>query len=83
VNHIDDVQQLTLVFVNTLNLDIVEGIKGDVDAGVFFHPNLETSFILTLHGSKTFNKFGVRSVGRKSTQMVKRSNPLVDTTDGL
>jgi len=64
----------------SLNLDIVKGVEWDVDAGPFFNPSLKLSFALSLDINELLHESLVGGVGHKLLEVIKRSNPFINST---
>jgi hypothetical protein len=71
VDDIEDVHELSLVLVNTFNLDIVKGIKWDVISGLVLYPLLELSLVGSLDGVELLDEVLVTSVWLELLEVVE------------
>mmetsp|Transcript_26895 Transcript_26895/g.40991 ORF Transcript_26895/g.40991 Transcript_26895/m.40991 type:complete len:327 (-) Transcript_26895:1261-2241(-) len=83
VDNVENVHQLTLVLVNTLNLDVVKSINGNIKAGVLLHPGLELNLVLSLNVDEPVDEVLVAGVGHQLGEVIKASHPLVDAAHGV
>ena len=51
-----EVQKLTLILMNSLDLDVIKSVERDVIAGLSLNPSLETHFIFTLNLGKLLDE---------------------------
>ena len=83
MHNVQDVHKLSLVLVDALNLDIVQGVKWDIDASLLLDELLELHFVLTLDLAEASDEFLAVSVVAQLTQSIHITDPLIDTTDSL
>lgn len=83
VDNVQDVHELALVFVNTLDLDVIERIDRDIEAGVLLDPSGKLFLVLTLDFDESFLEVAISGIGHKLLEVLKRSDPFVNTTEGV
>ena len=83
MHNVQDVHKLSLVLVDALNLDIVQGVKWDIDASLLLDELLELHFVLTLDLAEASDEFLAVSVVAQLTQSIHITDPLIDTADSL
>ena len=57
MDHINNVEKLSLVFVDSLDLNIVQSIKGDLDPSLFKDPLPKTLLVFPFDVRKLFESF--------------------------
>ena len=83
VDDIEDIHQLPLILVDTLDLNVVQSIERDVVASVRFDPPLESCLVLSLDLDESIHEVFVGCIGSQLLQVVERCDPLVDATEGV
>ena len=63
MDHINNVEKLSLVFVDSLDLNIVQSIKGDLHPSLFKDPLLKALLVSPLYVCKLFDEIWVVRVG--------------------
>ena len=63
MDHINNVEKLSLVFVDSLDLNIVQSIKGDLDPSLFKDPLPKTLLVFPFDIRKLFDEIWVVRVG--------------------
>jgi len=77
-NHVQDVQQLAFVLMNSLDLNVVQGVEGDLDSSLFEHPLLELRLVGTLDFKEFTHEFSVFSLIIELSKSIQVGDPLVD-----
>jgi len=70
MNETENVQNLTLVLVYSLDLNIIDGINWNIDTAVVLDPLLQADLVVSLDLDKSFNKRFIVSVGLQLSQGV-------------
>ena len=83
VDDIEDIHQLPLILVDTLDLNIVQSIERDVVTSVRLDPPLEPCLVLSLDLDESIHEVFVSCIGSQLLQVVERRDPLVDATEGV
>jgi hypothetical protein len=69
--------------VNTLDLDIVHTVKGDIYTSICLDPLLKFLFVLALNVSKLLNEDRVLCVASEGLEHVQGTDPLINRSNGL
>lgn len=80
---IKDVHELTFIFMNTLNLNIIQRVKRNIKTSSFFYPVTKFNFISTLNFNESILKTFVTCIWDQTFQIVKTCNPFVNTSKSL
>lgn len=83
VNDIKDVHELSLVLMNSLNLDIEHRITGDFETGSFLDPCSKFGFVLLLDGNEFLLEGFIASIWFELVKVVKGGDPLINATKGI
>lgn len=83
MDHREDIHKLSLVFVNSLHLDIVHGINWHIVSSFGFDPCGQSSLVLYLNLNELVLELLVSCIWHQVPQVVKGGDPLIDTTKGL
>ena len=83
VDDVQDVEQLPLIFVDTLHLHIIEGVKRDIDICMLLDPPLQLELVLALDIFEGADEVGVVGVIDELLQRIKVSDPFIDGADSL
>lgn len=67
---------LTFIFVQTLNLDVENGVRVNLDTGTRFHKRRQTHFVIPLDGAVLFAELRVVCVFFQVDQLVQIVGPL-------
>ncbi len=67
---------LTFIFVQTLNLDVENGVRVNLDTGTRFHKRRQTHFVIPLDGAVLLAEFRVVRVFFQIDQLVQIVGPL-------
>ena len=77
-----EIQKLTLILMNPLDLYVVESIERDVVASLCLYPGLESHFIFTLNLGELLDKGRVGSLwGQLGLEDIHVGDPLIDATN--
>jgi len=84
-NDVKDIHKLSLVLMDSLTLDIVHNVFSywHIIASSLLNPSSKLSFVLLLDLDKLILELSVRSIWHQLSQVVKSSDPLVNTTKGI
>ena len=77
---VKDVHELTFIFMYSFNLNIIQRVKRNIKASFLFNPVTKFNFISTLDFNKSILEPFVTCIWDQTLQIVKTSNPFVDTT---
>lgn len=83
MDSVENVKELTLVLMDTLDLDVVESINWDDDSSLFLDPCGETNFVLGFDSSKLLDEIWVLFVSTELAEVVKVADPLVNRADSV
>ena len=77
IDHVQDVEQLPLVLVDTLHLNIIEGIQRNVNASVLLDPPLQLKLVLAFDVFEGIDEVRVVGVITELLQRLKISDPFI------
>lgn len=80
MNNIQDIHQLSLIFMLSFDLNIIHSIKWNINSSVFLDPFLQLGFVLSFNFNELVNKVFVSRIAFQLHQVVERSNPLIDSS---
>ena len=83
MNDIKDVHELSLVLMNSLNLDIEHGITGDSVTSSFLDPCGEFGFVLLFDGNEFFLEGFIAGIWFELFKVVEGGDPLINATKGI
>lgn len=83
ITNIEDVHELTFVFMNTFNLNIIQRVKRNIKTCSLFYPVTKFNFISTLDFNKSILETFVTCIWDQTFQIVKTCNPFVNTSKSL
>ena len=83
VDDVQDVEQLPLIFVDTLHLHIIKGVKRDIDICMLLDPPLQLELVLALDIFEGADEVWVVGVIDELLQRIKISDPFIDGADSL
>lgn len=83
VDDIKDVHKLSLVFMNSLNLNIEHSVDWDIISSSFFDPICEFLFILIFDLDEMVLELSIRSIWNQLLQVVEGCDPFIDTTKSI
>lgn len=83
VDNVQNIHHLSLVLVNSLYLNIEHGVNWNIITCLFLDPSSECSFILFFNLNELVNESLVGGIWRKLSQIVKSSDPLVNTSKSV
>ena len=83
MNYVKNVHKLSLVLMNSLNLDVIQGIDRDIISSLFFNPRSKLGFVLLLNLDELFLELLVIGIWKQVSQVIKSSNPFINTTESI
>jgi hypothetical protein len=83
VNDVEDVHKLSLVLMDSLNLNIEQGINADIKSGLLLNPSSKSGFVLPLDGNEFILEGLVASIWLELVKVVKGGDPLINATKGI
>ena len=83
VNNIENVHQLSLVLVYSLDLNVIKGVKWHIVSSVLFDPGLKFCLVLSLDLNETVLESLIGGVWHELLQVLKGSNPLIDSSKSI
>ena len=81
VDHMEDVEELALVFVDALHLDVEQGIRVEVDTAVLLHQGRQAHLVGPLHLVPALSEGRLAGMPGQAAQLVEMSHP--GLADGL
>ena len=79
----EDVHELSLVLVNSLDLNVVHSVNWDIVSSFFLDPFGKNSLVLNLDLNKLILELLVSGIWDQVSQVVKSGDPLIDSSEGL
>lgn len=83
MDDVKDVHELSLVFMNTLDLDIVKSVEWNIKSSLLLDPLLKLGLIGSLDSLELLYKVFVSGVWLKLLEVIKGSNPLIDSSESI
>jgi len=83
VNDVQNVHELSLILMYSLNLNIIKSIKWYIKSSVFLDPSLELSLVLSLDLNELVLESLISGVWSKLLKVFERSDPLIDTSESV
>lgn len=83
VDHVEDVHELSLVLMDSLDLYIVKSIEWHVEASVLLDPSLESCLVLSLDLNEAVLERLVSGVWGKLLEVLQRGDPLIDASKSV
>ena len=80
ITDIKDVHELTFIFMNTFNLNIIQRVKRNIKPSPLFYPVTKFNLISTLYLNKSILETFVRCIWDQTFQIIKTCNPLVNSS---
>jgi hypothetical protein len=80
MNDIQDIHELSLVFVDSLNLDIVKSIERHIITGLVFDPLSQFFLVSSFDLDELIDEILIISEWNKLLQVVKRSDPFINSS---
>jgi hypothetical protein len=81
VNNIEDVHELSLVLVDSLNLNVIQSVDWDIISGLFFNPVGELGFVLLFDLDELLLELLVVSIWDQFSQVVNSGDPFINSTE--
>ena len=83
VDDVEDVHELSLVLMDSLDLDIVHAVDWNIDSGVLLDPSGKLGFVRSLDLDESVLEVFVTSIWHELLQVLEGSDPLIDSTEGI
>ena len=83
MNNIEDVHHLSLVLMNSLDLNVIQCIDWDVISGLLLYPFGESNLVLGLDLDELVNESLVGGIWHQKLQVVQSGDPLVNSSKSV
>ena len=83
VNDVQNVHELSLVLVYSLDLNIIKGIERNIETGVLLNPCSQLGLVLPLDFDESVLKGLVGCVWSELLEVLKGSDPFVNSAEGI
>lgn len=83
VNNKKNIHHLSLVLVNSLDLNVIKSVKWNIISSVFLDPGLKFCLVLSLDLNETVLEILISGIRSKLLQVFKGSDPLIDSSKSV
>ena len=83
MNNIEDIHHLSLVLMNSLDLNVIQSIDWDVISSLLLNPFGESHFVLVLDLDELVNESLVGGIWHQKLQVVQSGDPLVNSSKSV
>lgn len=83
MNNIKNVHELSLILMNSLDLDIIHGVDWNFIASLFFNPNGKFLLVLLFDLDELILELLIIGIWDQISQVVKSSDPLINTSESI
>mgnify|MGYP001470367576 CR=1 FL=1 len=83
MDDVEDVHELPLVLVYSLDLDVVQRVEWDIVTGVLLDPGLQLGLVLPLDVDESVLEGLISGIWYKLLKVLEGGDPLIDTTKGI
>jgi hypothetical protein len=83
VDDVKNVHKLSLVFMNSLDLNVIHCIYWNIISSLFFDPVSKFSFVFLLNLDELILELLIFGIWNQISQIVKSSNPFIYTSKSV
>ena len=83
MDNIEDVHHLSLILMNSLDLNVIQSVDWDVISGLLLNPFGESHLVLVLDLDELVNESLVGGIWHQKLQVVQSGDPLINSSEGV